>query len=105
MEGHMTATEKIMAVLSLLLMILAIVARSIAGTADIGVLVILAFTGILVWGIVLVCAFFPADWRMTEKQKRRIKNPAEYQNRYRKVLIGLDMLVAILFAVLIWAAG
>jgi len=73
--------------------------------ADVGVLVILSFTGILVWLIFFVCAFFPADWRMTEKQKRKIKNPTEYQNKYRKIIIGLDIVVAILFSTLILFLG
>lgn len=105
MVGKMTKNEKILAVLSFVLLIAAIAVRSILGTADAGVLVILAFTGILVWLIFLVCAFFPADWRMTAKQKSKIDNMEVYQNKYRKIMIGLDVLISILFAILIVVLG
>lgn len=105
MIGKMTKNEKILASLSFILLIAAIAVKSILGTADTGVLVILAFAGILVWVILLVCAFFPADWRMTVKQKSKIANMVEYQNIYRKVMIGLDVFVAILFAVLVVTLG
>ena len=105
MVGKMTKNEKILAVLSFILLIAAIAVRSILSTAEGGVLVILAFTGILVWLIFLECAFFPEDWRMTAKQKSKIANMEEYQNKYRKIMIGLDVLISILFAILIVVLG
>jgi hypothetical protein len=53
------------------------------------------------WLIFFVCSFFPADWRMTEKQKNKINNPMEYPNRYRRIMIVLDVAFAVLFAILI----
>jgi hypothetical protein len=38
---------------------------------------------------------------MTEKQKSKIENHTEYQNKYRKIFIGIDTVIAILFSVLI----
>lgn len=105
MVGKMTGTEKLLAGLSFALLLIAIVAKCFIGTADMGVFVMLAFTGILVWLIFFVCAFFPADWRMTEKQKRKVENLTEYQNKYRKVMIGLDFVVSVLLSILILCLG
>lgn len=105
MVGKMTRNEKILASISFAILVIAIMGRCLMGTSDTGVLVMLSFTGILVWLIFLVCAFFPADWRMTAKQKSKIANMEEYQNKYRKILIGLDVLIAILFAVLVVTLG
>ncbi len=101
MVGKMTKTEKIVASLSFALLMIAIVLGGINGTADMGNLVILSFTGILMWLIFFVCAFFPADWRMTEKQKNKIDDLTEYQNKYRKIMIGIDVIIAIVFAILV----
>ena len=101
MVGKMTKKEKILVSLSFVLLVIAIVVRWLIGTTDAGVLVMLSFTGILVWLIILFCAFFPAEWRMTEKQKSKIGNHTEYQNKYRKIIIGIDIVIAILFSILI----
>ena len=101
MVGKMTKSEKILTCLSFALLVVAIIVESLIGTTDAGILVILSFTGILVWLIILFCAFFPAEWRMTEKQKSKIKNHTEYQNKYRKIIIGIDIVIAILFSILI----
>ncbi len=101
MVGKMTRNEKILASLSFALLVVAIIVRCFIGTGDTGVSVMLAFTGILVWLIILVCAFFPAEWRMTEKQKSKIENHTEYQNKYRKIIIGIDFVIAILFSSLV----
>ncbi len=56
MEGKMTKIEKIMAICSLLILITAmlilitaIIVRGVIGVNDSGVLVILSFTGLLMW--------------------------------------------------------
>lgn len=101
MVGKMTRNEKILACLSFAVLVIAIIVKCFVGTTDTGAFVMLSFTGILVWLIILFCAFFPAEWRMTEKQKSKIENHTEYQNKYRKIFIGIDIVIAILFSVLI----
>ena len=103
MEGKMTKIEKIMAICSLLILITAIIVRGVIGVNDSGVLVILSFTGLLMWLIFLICAFFPSDWRMTEKQKAKIMNRVE--NKYRRTLIIIDTILAVIFAVMIMTLG
>ena len=105
MEGKMTKIEKIMAIFSLLILITAIIVRGFIGVNDSGVLVILSFAGFLMWVIFLACAFFPSDWRMTEKQKAKIMNRVEYQNKYRRTLIIIDTILAVIFAVMIMTLG
>lgn len=105
MVGKMSKIEKMFMSLSFALLLVAIVVRGIMGTADVGVWVILSFAGILVWVIFLVCAFFPADWRMTKKQKSKINNLTEYQDKYRRIILGVDVVISIIFAVLILMLG
>ena len=62
------------------IIVIAIIVKCFIGTTDTGVLVMLSFTGILMWLIILFCAFFPAEWRMTEKQKSKIEKHTKYQN-------------------------
>jgi hypothetical protein len=100
MSGKMTKSEKVLEIIAIIFLIVSIIMRSIIGAKDTGTLVILSFVGILMWFIFLVCSFFPADWRMTEKQKNKINNPMEYQNRYRRIMIVLDVAFAVLFAIL-----
>lgn len=101
MVGKMTRNENILAGLSIALLVVAIIVKCFIGTGDTGVFVMLSFTGILVWLIIFVCAFFPAEWRMTKKQKSKIENHTEYQNKYRKIIIGIDCVIAILFSILV----
>ena len=61
MVGKMTKNEKILASLSLAVLVIAIIVKCFIGTTDTGVLVMLSFTGILMWLIILFCAFFPED--------------------------------------------
>ena len=105
MEGKMTKIEKIMAICSLLILITAIIVRGVIGVNDSGVLVILSFAGLHNWVIFLICTFFPSEWRMTEKQKAKILNRVEYQNKYRRTLIIIDAILAVIFAVMIMTLG
>lgn len=95
--------EKIMLVGSIITLIVGIIIKGIVGCNDAGILVALAFVGILLWVILAASAFFPADWRMTERQKAKISDMEKYQCNYRKAFIAVDMVVAIAFAILIVA--
>lgn len=101
MSGKMTKSEKIFEMIAILLLAGSIGVKSALGAKDAGILVALSFVGILIWMIFFACAFFPADWRMTEKQKNKIRDLTEYQNRYRRMMIALDIVFAVLFAILI----
>lgn len=101
MEGKLTGTEKVLEGVALGLLAISIVVRSLLGVSDTGVLVMLAFTGILLYIILLVCAFFPADWRMTDAQREKIKDMDAYQAKYRRILVGVNLAVSVFSALLI----
>lgn len=101
MTEKMTKTEKIFEIIAFCILVGSIVLKTFIGYNDVGTLVILSFVGALVWLIFLGCAFFPADWRMTENQKKKISDMVQYQNSYHKVLIVIDVIIAVGVAVLI----
>lgn len=101
MTGKMTKFEKVIEIIAACILVDSIILKCLIGYNDVGTLVILAFMGVMVWFIFLICAFFPADWRMTENQKKKISDMVQYQNNYRKVLIGIDAIIAIVFSILI----
>ena len=92
----MTIMEKIFEYMAIILIIGSIVIKALIGVNDIGILVTLSFVAILLYVIFLVCAFFPADWRMTEKQKKKIKDISIYQAKYRKIFVVINFLFSIM---------
>lgn len=91
----MTKIEKVLEFLGIALIAASITLKCCMGVNDSGNLVMLSFTAILSYVILLVCAFFPADWRMTEKQKSQIKDISIYQMRYRKIFVVINFVVSI----------
>lgn len=98
---NMKKIDKILIIISALIIVASIIIRAITGANDVGILVMLSFAAIMVWVIFLVCSFFPADWRMTKKQKDKIKDMGKYQANYQTILILIDTLAAISFALII----
>ncbi len=101
MEGKMTGTEKVLEGLAFGLLVISIVIRCLLGVSDTGVLVVLAFTGILLYVIFWVCAFFPADWRMTDARREKIKDMDAYQTKYRRILVGVNLAFSVVISILI----
>lgn len=101
MEGKFTKLEKNLLGMAFYCIVLATIQRVFMGVEDVGVLVIMAFTAALVYVILLVAALFPADWRMTEKQKSKIADKEKYQATYRRVLVWVNLVAGIFFALLI----
>jgi Na+-transporting methylmalonyl-CoA/oxaloacetate decarboxylase gamma subunit len=93
--------EKVLETLGILLILVSIVYKCFSTITDSGTLVILAFMAIMLYVIFLVCAFFPADWRMTSKQKEKIKDMQAYQARYRKILVIINFAISICSSLLI----
>lgn len=91
----MTTWEKILDIAALLTILFSIVFKILYGVKDTDTLVILAFVGILLFVIFLVASFFPVDWRMTEKQKARIKDMEVYQVKYRKIMVIITFIFSI----------
>lgn len=93
--NRMTTWEKTFEYLAIILIICSIVIKSLLGVDDVGILVTLSFVAILIYVIFLVSAFFPAYWRMTEKQKEKIKDMSIYQAKYRKIFVVINFLLSI----------
>lgn len=93
--------EKILEYVALIVIILSIVIKAVLGVDDTGILVVCSFLAIMLYVIFLVCAFFPADWRMTDKQKAKIKDMNVYQMRYRKIFVVINFSIAIISSSLI----
>ncbi len=98
---QMSKIEKLAIILSGVVLALMIIVKIIVGYNDMGVLVTLSFFGIMMWILFWVCAFFPADWRMTKNQRNKIEDKDKYQRNYRKIMISVDVVVALVFSVLI----
>lgn len=97
----MARWEKVLEILGILIILVSIVYKCFSTITDLGTLVILGFMAIMLYVIFLVCAFFPADWRMTSKQKEKIKDMQAYQVRYRKILVIINFAISICSSLLI----
>lgn len=102
MSGKFTKTEKLILLATLIIIILSLTARLLSGKGDTGTAVILGFTNILLYVIFSVCALFPADWRMTDKQKETIKDREQYKARYRTVLVTVTLVLCLALAAVIF---
>ena len=100
-QGRMTKGEKILEALAFLLVVVAMIARCVIDVEDIGVLVIMAFVAFWFYVIMLVCAFVPEDWRLTTKQKAEIVDPVAYQTKYRRIMVGVNLIASIIFSIII----
>lgn len=87
--------------LSFLIIIAGIFIRVMLGVEEIDKLVIMAFTAIMIYVICLIAALFPATWRMTDAQKKKIGNLEAYQNKYRKVFVILNLLISMMMVFMI----
>ena len=68
----MTAWEKLLEILALVLLIIATIIKSQMGVEKTGHLVMMSFVAVMTYVIFLVVAFFPADWRLTERERAMI---------------------------------
>ena len=93
----MAIWEKLMEVVALILLIIATIIKSQMGVEKTGYLVMLAFLGIMVYVIFLVAAFFPANWRLTERERAMIEDKEQYQVNYRKTWVCINFAFSIFF--------
>lgn len=100
--AKMKPWEKFLTLFSFLMIVFSVIMRCLCGVHDMDNLVILAFMGILMFVIFLISSFFPADWRMTEKQKAKIDDMNAYQEKYRKIFISITFVISFSFAVMIF---
>jgi len=96
MTGKYTKKEKITLILTLVLILVSIIIRIMLGINNVGTTVMLAFTNFMFYVIFMVAALFPADWRMTDKQKAKIKDSEKYQGKYRMIIVIITFILCFL---------
>ena len=95
MNNSMSLSEKIFELIAIVMMIFTIMGKAVMGANDVQTLILVSFVGIMGFVIFFVCAFFPADWRLTAEQKQKIKDKNLYQANYRKILVFVNFLYCI----------
>lgn len=91
MNNKMSFMEKLLEASAFVLLLLTITVKCIFKVQDMDILITISFVGIMVYVILLVCSFFPADWRMTAKQKEKIHVYclSNFQFTYSKICGGI----------------
>ena len=93
----MSLWEKLVEILALVLLFIATIIKSQMGVEKTGYLVMLAFLGVMVYVIFLVAAFFPADWRLSAKERAMIEDKEKYQINYRRTWVCINFAFSIFF--------
>lgn len=96
MTGQYTKKEKIILLLTPIFILSSIIIRIILGISDIGGTVLLGVVNFLAYIIFMVAGLFPADWRMTDSQKAKIKDKEKYQDRYRLIIVIFTFILCFL---------
>ena len=102
MEGKFKTWHKILELFTFLLILVSSIYNGIYRDADKGIVITLSFVSILLFVILLVAALFPATWRMTDKQKEKIKDLMRYQENYTSIFVIVNMVLSIFMSFLIW---
>ena len=93
MTGKLKTWEKIVEIISLLLIVVAGIYKAVSGDVDGGLLGVLIFIGIMLFVIFLVGALFPETWRMTKRQKEKIDDEVKYQEKYTKSFVIVNLIL------------
>ena len=97
----MTMWEKGFEIVALILLVIATIVKCQIGVEKTGYLVMMSFVAVMTYVIFLVAAFFPADWRLTDRERAMIADKERYQANYRKVLVGVNLAFSIFFCLII----
>ncbi len=103
MEGKLKTWQKWMEGISAFLFLGMGIYKGICCEGDRGVLITLLFVAILLYVIISIAALFPATWRMTDKQKEKIKDLTRYQEVYTSIFVIINFGLSILMSFFIWA--
>ena len=103
MEGKFTTWEKVIELCAFLVIVLSSIYKGIYSDGDVGILITLSFVAVLLFVVLSVAALFPATWRMTDKQKKKIKDVGRYQENYTKIFVIINFLLCVImgFCILI----
>ena len=85
--SKLTKWQKVVELLVFLVIVATGVYKIGFSAHDTGVAVILLFVTLLLFAVLTVAAMFPATWRMTDREKKRIEDPVKYQDKYTTVFV------------------
>lgn len=103
MEGKFTFAEKVILLVTLITMIFTVIIKMLTGVNDPKTVIAYGIIGLIIYVILLVAALFPATWRMTDSQKSEIYNVDQYQDRYRLLIVLLNLIVCIFFDIVMFS--
>ena len=72
---------------------------------DMGVVIILSFVAILLFTIISIAALFPATWRMTDREKEKIRDLKRYQDKYTSIFVIVNVVLSTFMVLLILVIG
>ena len=102
MEGKYKKWQKLLLTAVFLIIVASAVCRCIMYKGDRGAIIMLSFVALLFFGVLCVAALFPATWRMPEKSKAKIKDPAKYQENYTTVFVIVNVVLSAAMIMFIW---
>ena len=105
MEGKFKNWQKWLELLIFLLILVSSIYKGICCDGDVGIVVILSFVTFLLFAIISMAALFPATWRMTDKEKERISDLTQYQEKYTSIFVIVNAVLSLFMVLLIWVIG
>ena len=102
MEGKFTSWQRIVLIITFLVIVISGAIRLLNHAVDPGAVIVLLFVAMLLYVILCVAALFPATWRMTDKEKKKILYKDRYQKKYAGVCVVANALLSSIMIFLIW---
>ena len=102
MEGKFKTWQKCLEMFTFLLILLSGIYNIICCDEDNGIVIMLFFTAVLLFVIFHTIALFPATWRMSDEEKKKIKNITRYQENYTNIIVIANVVLSIFMLFLIW---
>ncbi len=100
-----TKGQKIVEWIVFFVIIAAGIYKVVYASGDRGSAVILSFVTVLLFAVFTVASLFPATWRMTEKEKKKIDEPIKYQERYTTIFVAINTVISIFMVLLLLFIG
>lgn len=97
--------QKCVEFLMLLIILLTGIYKISHPKGDVGVAVILIFVSLLVFLILSCAALFPATWRMTDEEKRKIPDLQKYQEKYTGIFVIVNAIISCILVLVIVLIG
>ena len=101
MEGKFNNWHKCLEVACFVLILTSSIYKGLYCDGDMGVVIILSFVAILLFTIISIAALFPATWRMTDREKEKIRDLKRYQDKYTSIFVIVNVVLSTFMVLLI----